>query len=333
MVTAVAEKRFTAPFEVKDDGLGDVQAAFSVFNVIDSDGDVVKPSAFTEGQEVPMVWAHRWEQPIGKGTVRLGRKHATFDGRFFMDTSAGLEGYRTVKAMGNLQEWSFGFRVLEAEDGDFDGQPVQFLKKLELYEVSPVLVGANRETRTLDIKAMNFDPVSGLKDMMAEMRGAMGAMESAMRRMRRAMGTEESGDGDMEAKGAIPAHSTPKDEDASWDGPGEVAAMPNEARVLRAKHAWIDPDSDPDAKSSYKFPHHPAGSATAIRAAVNNAKARLSQASIPDGDRAGVMGHLTGHFPSEERSQESSDGKQSADWYCDALIDGALRKEQTRVGI
>ena len=200
MTTAIEtrEKRFYAPFvEVKDDGPGSVQAAFSVFNVIDSDGDVVKPSAFQDGQEVAMVWSHNWDQPIGKGTVKVGRKQAVFDGHFFLDTMAGLEAWKTVKAMDNLQEWSFGFRVLEAEDGTFEEMGVQFLKKLELFEVSPVLIGANRETRTLSVKldkllgsTGNYDPLSGFKDMMEEMRGAMGAMRSAMARMDRAMGME-----------------------------------------------------------------------------------------------------------------------------------------------
>ena len=326
MTTAVelANKTFRAPFEVKDDATGSVQAAFSVFNVIDSDGDVVKPSAFTDGQEVPMVWAHQWDQPIGRGTVKVGRKQAVFDGHFFLDTAAGMEGYKTVKAMGNLQEWSFGFRVLEAEDGEFEDRGVQFLKKLELFEVSPVLVGANRETRTVDIKGANYDPLSGLKDMMAEMRGAMTAMRSAMSRMERAM-EMEAGAEPEETKGAIAPHTTPKDANATWDGPGEVAAMEATASALRAKHAWVDPDGDPDAKASYKFPHHPADSTAAIRAAVNNAKARLSQANIPDGDRAGVLRHLNGHFPSESGT-EPIDGKQSVD-DSDGLIAEALERE------
>ena len=184
------DKWITAPVEFKDDAAGTVQAAFSVFNVIDSDGDVVKPSAFKDGQEVPMVWSHKWDNPIGKGTVHVGRKQATFDGHFFLDTAAGMEAYKTVKNMAGLQEWSFGFRVLDDEEGDFDGQQVRFLKGLELFEVSPVLVGANRETRTLAIKGAVPD-LSDLKDMMAEMRGAMGSMRSAMGRMERAIGMEE----------------------------------------------------------------------------------------------------------------------------------------------
>ncbi len=150
------EKRVKAPLEVKRDGdEGSVEAAFSVFNVIDSDGDVVLPTAFEDGQAVPMVWSHQWTSPVGKGSVRVEKGRAVFDGRFFLDTQAGAEAYKTVRNMAELQEWSFGFQVLDAEaDAEFDGtEGVRLLKKLQLFEVSPVLVGANRETVTLAIKA------------------------------------------------------------------------------------------------------------------------------------------------------------------------------------
>src|SRR3989304_3384709 len=133
------DKWITAPVECKDDDAGTIQAAFSVFNVIDSDGDVVKPSAFKDGQETPMTWAHKWDQPIGKGTVKVSRKQAVFDGHFFLDTQAGLEAYKTVKNMAGLQEWSFGFRVLEDEEGGFDGQRGRFLKGRGPFEGRPVV--------------------------------------------------------------------------------------------------------------------------------------------------------------------------------------------------
>ena len=41
-------------------------------------------------------------------------KQGVFDGGFFLETDAGLEAYKTVKAMGTLQEWSWGFRVVDA---------------------------------------------------------------------------------------------------------------------------------------------------------------------------------------------------------------------------
>lgn len=61
-------------------------------------------------------------------------------------------------------------------------------------------------------------------------------------------------------------------------------------------HAWSEAGGDPEAKQTYKFPHHKAGTDTAANInGVNNALARLSQADIPAGDEAGVRAHLNAH--------------------------------------
>jgi HK97 family phage prohead protease len=135
--------------EFKGDGDGKVSAVFSVFNTLDSDGDVVIPEAIKSGFKsgsVPMVWAHKWDMPIGKGSIEQDGEKATFKGEFFMDTESGKEAYNLVKAMGDLQQWSFGYRVNDSERGTFkQGEKeldARYLKDLSVYEVSPVLVGA-----------------------------------------------------------------------------------------------------------------------------------------------------------------------------------------------
>ena len=151
-------------FEVKGDGKtkGQVKAVFSVFNTLDSDGDVVLPDAVRSGfksGDVPMVWSHKWDMPIGKGKINKDKDKATFEGNFFMDTESGKEAYNLVKNMGDLQQWSFGFKVNDSEYGKFqkdasaDEQDVRYLKDLSVYEVSPVLVGANQDTFTMAIKS------------------------------------------------------------------------------------------------------------------------------------------------------------------------------------
>lgn len=146
-----------------EDAAGSVSAVVSTFGVIDSDGDIVQPSAFTEGQETPMVWSHDWNNPVGKGVINVEKDRAVFNGQFFLETNAGREAYATVKAMAGLQEWSWGFNILESshEDPpeDFDGElppwsggKVQLIERTEVFEVSPVLVGANRATETLAVK-------------------------------------------------------------------------------------------------------------------------------------------------------------------------------------
>ena len=103
-------------FELKGDGeiKGQVNAEFSVFNTLDSDGDVVLPDAVRSGfksGDVPMVWSHKWDMPIGKGKINKDKDKATFEGNFFKDTESGKEAYNLVKSMGDLQQWSFGYEV------------------------------------------------------------------------------------------------------------------------------------------------------------------------------------------------------------------------------
>jgi HK97 family phage prohead protease len=146
--------------EFKAEEEGKVSAVFSVFNTLDSDGDVVIPDAIKSGFKtgsVPMVWAHKWDMPIGKGEIKQDGDKATFEGSFFMDTESGKEAYNLVKAMGDLQQWSFGYRVNDSERGKFKSGDkdvdARYLKDLSVYEVSPVLVGANQDTYTMAIKS------------------------------------------------------------------------------------------------------------------------------------------------------------------------------------
>ena len=163
--------------EIKNDEKGEVAAVFSVFDKIDSDGDIVKSGSIKSGfksGDVPMVWAHKWDMPIGKGQIEQDDHKATFKGQFFMDTESGREAYNLVKAMGDLQQWSFGFKVDDSEygkiskDGSDEEENVRYLKGLTVYEVSPVLVGANQETYTMAIKS-NTELLEDIADVKAVM--------------------------------------------------------------------------------------------------------------------------------------------------------------------
>jgi HK97 family phage prohead protease len=146
-------KQVRVPFTLKADGPeGSVQAVFSTFGSIDRDGDIVLASAFTHGQAVPMVWSHDWSRPVGKGQILVSDGSATFDGAFFLDTDAGRDAYATVKAMADLQEWSWGFRVIDAAFEQREDQYIRVIKRAEVFEVSPVLKGAGIGTHTLAIK-------------------------------------------------------------------------------------------------------------------------------------------------------------------------------------
>jgi hypothetical protein len=149
-------KTYTGRMELKADGQpGDFRAIFATLQTIDHDKDVTLAGAFQEGQAVRIsAWGHKWDElPVGMGEIHADAKEAWVDGRFFVDTASGKEHYTTVKAMGPLAEWSYGFEVLDSAPGQFDGQDVRFLRKMKVIEVSPVMQGAGINTRTVDIKA------------------------------------------------------------------------------------------------------------------------------------------------------------------------------------
>src|SRR5262245_441319 len=138
--------------EVKAGGGGELEACFSRFDTVDHDGDVTLRPAFTDGQPVPLCWAHDWKRIVGKGVVRVHPDRAVFEGRFFVNTVAGQEAYATVKELGPLAQYSYGYTPVEAKAGTFRGQGVRFLHKVAVHEVSAVMLGAGGGTGTERLK-------------------------------------------------------------------------------------------------------------------------------------------------------------------------------------
>jgi HK97 family phage prohead protease len=164
------ETKLLGPVELKLSGdAGAFRARFATFNAVDRDGDVTLPGAFRDGQWVKIAaWGHNWSVlPVGKGVISTDASHARVDGRFFLNTTAGRETYAVVKDLGDLQEWSYGYDVLDAERGRFQGRPVRFLKALNVHEVSPVLVGAGIGTMTEALKGWRGRSEAEVREEMA----------------------------------------------------------------------------------------------------------------------------------------------------------------------
>lgn len=148
------DRKAVAIADFKADDAGAFRATFATLNVIDRDGDVTVPGAFKDGQAVRIAqWGHNWAVPvIGKGVIHADDRKAWVEGQFFLETIAGKETYLTVKALGGLQEWSYGFYVEKYSFGKFQNEQVRFLEGLDTVEVSPVMIGAGVDTRTDSIK-------------------------------------------------------------------------------------------------------------------------------------------------------------------------------------
>ena len=142
-----------------DDATGKVTAMFAKFNDIDKQGDLTLPGAFGDQPIIIAGYGHAsWGSgvdalPVGKGRIFDGSEGGVMEGQFFLDTTAGSETYKTVKNIGELQEWSYSLPDIDFEMREQDGRRIRILKKIKVNEVSPVLMGAGNGTRTLDIKS------------------------------------------------------------------------------------------------------------------------------------------------------------------------------------
>jgi HK97 family phage prohead protease len=185
-------------FKLEPGDQGTFQATFATFNVIDHDGDVTIPGAFTTGEAVRIAgWGHNWNMPpIGRGVIDQDESRAWVDGAFFLDTAAGLDTYLTVKHLGELQEWSYGFDIKKWSMGEFGEPPdhVRFLEDMRVIEVSPVMLGAGIDTRTDAIKSLLASDDT-LADQAALVLAANGALSDRLRslaELRRKEGRELS---------------------------------------------------------------------------------------------------------------------------------------------
>lgn len=146
-----------ATLKASGDGEGSIEAVISTFDVVDRGGDIVIASAFTDGQACMMVWSHNWDRPIGKGTIRVEPTRAVFDGKLWLDTEDGLQAFRKIKNADELQEYSWGFQVVDAKYEEREGEFIRIITRAELFEASPVLKGEGMDTGTLSLKTLTDD--------------------------------------------------------------------------------------------------------------------------------------------------------------------------------
>lgn len=135
----------------------------SIFGNVDAYGEKVVPGAFVEslakhrreGTNVLMLWQHDPDNPIGVWEdLAEDAKGLYGKGRLILEIQKAREvrALMLQKAIGGL---SIGYREIETEP---DGN-VRLLKKLELYEISPVAFPANRRAR---IEVVKFGELEAL---------------------------------------------------------------------------------------------------------------------------------------------------------------------------
>jgi len=178
--TAVDSQQYKAlqgQFNI-DEALGVVECFVAGIGNKDSVGDIIVPGAFTESlkrRKPRVVWGHNWNEPIGKvlemyevppsdPRLPIKMRAAGIGGlyakvQFNLKSERGRQAFADVAFFGEEQEWSIGYKTLDA---DFDPQrQANVLKKVELYEASPVLHGANQLTGTISIKSFEGNDSKG----------------------------------------------------------------------------------------------------------------------------------------------------------------------------
>lgn len=153
-----------------DEAQGIVECFVAGIGNKDSVGDICLPGAFDASlkrRKPRVVWGHNWNEPIGKvlDIYEVGPKDPRLPAKmraqnigglfarvqFNLKSERGREAFSNVSFFGEEQEWSIGYKTLDAV---FDtNRQANLLKEVELYEVSPVLHGANQLTATISIKS------------------------------------------------------------------------------------------------------------------------------------------------------------------------------------
>lgn len=161
-VRARAEIKIIEQKEEKDQGI--IEAYVSIFDNVDLVGDIIKRGAFVESlrKKLPKgVWMHNWEEPIAKTlNAEEDDKGLFIRAQFNLETQRGRESFSDIK-FGIIDEFSIGFKILDYE---WDENDNRIIKKVRLYEWSPVLAGANPDTELINVKDDKKPKVETLKE-------------------------------------------------------------------------------------------------------------------------------------------------------------------------
>ena len=176
--------------ELKEEKEGSFLARIATLDAIDKDLDVTTPGAFDTKEVLISAYQHSsWhgELPVGKATISEKGGEVLAEGQFNLDSVTGKEHYEAGKFSIGLQEWSYGFKILEegsdeeinawakAHDG---ARPARIIKKVDVIEISPVLVGAGINTELIAIKSEGMTYADQAEAVLTAVKDLVGRTES-----------------------------------------------------------------------------------------------------------------------------------------------------------
>ncbi len=162
-------KTFSVQLKIDDaDPVGTVYARFATLNVIDHDGDIIRPKAIGKQKVNAGLHNHMASNPTPAGYGDTYEEDDAANARltYITDTWAGRETYTYLKAMADAKrpvEWSMRYyvtngRPLPEKDPLYQpavepfGDPPFEIKKMLIIDVDPVSKGAGIDTATVAAK-------------------------------------------------------------------------------------------------------------------------------------------------------------------------------------
>jgi HK97 family phage prohead protease len=184
--------RAYAPLELKFDGqTEETRTIEGTASTPEPDrmGDIVEPLGVEFKNPLPLLWQHRYDQPVGWAVMNAPtEKGITFTARLAKIDDAGELRNRIESAWQHIKSGlvrgvSIGFKALERSFMDDGG--IRFLKS-ELVELSLVTIPANASATIDNVKRYDTEPSAapGHKDGSGERPGAAGEQRKPERKAR-----------------------------------------------------------------------------------------------------------------------------------------------------
>lgn len=163
-------KSARAEFKAVDDApAGTFEAIVSVFGNVDLGGDRVVKGAFTQtlaawqasGDPIPVIWSHEWDDP--KSHIGYVEEAEERDEGLYVKAVLDVAHNDRAEYVARLlkerrvTQFSFGYFARDYEDVEDETYgKVRELKRIDLFEVGPTLLGMNPETVLLEAASFRF---------------------------------------------------------------------------------------------------------------------------------------------------------------------------------
>ena len=235
-------------FKATDEAQGIFEALVAVFNNVDRIGDMIIPGAFTDtlaqweakGAPIPVIYSHEWDNldaHIGEVLEAKEVEEGLYvKGQIDLEEAFAKRVFKKMQR-GTLRQFSFAYDVQESAQVDRGEKEspryINELRKLDLLEVGPCLVGMNPDTQLLDLKG-DRRPVMkrGARHSAKDNEMIQAIHDHAVALGAKCAGVEDSGDGG-EGEGEAEAEKSGSGLPRSGDGSGKAKGPGRETLAAR----------------------------------------------------------------------------------------------------